>query len=114
MNGKFDTTLVKRPHQSEKYTTDQIEEITKCIQDPIYFIGTYCSIQHPVKGKLLFVPYEYQDRLLTSYHNFRFNINMLPRQSGKTTSAACYLLWYAMFHPDQVILIAAHKFAGAQ
>ena len=39
---------------------------------------------------------------------------MLPRQSGKTTTAACYLLWYAMFHPDQTILIAAHKYTGAQ
>ena len=39
---------------------------------------------------------------------------MLPRQSGKTTTAAGYLLWYAMFHPDQTILIAAHKYTGAQ
>ena len=41
-------------------------------------------------------------------------VNMLPRQSGKTTTAACYLLWFAMFHPDQTILIAAHKYTGAQ
>jgi len=39
---------------------------------------------------------------------------MLPRQTGKTTCAAIYLLWYAMFNPDQTILIAAHKYTGAQ
>ena len=39
---------------------------------------------------------------------------MLPRQTGKTTCAAIYLLWYAMFVPDQTILIAAHKYTGAQ
>ena len=39
---------------------------------------------------------------------------MLPRQSGKTTCASAYLLWYAMFHPDQTILVAAHKYTGAQ
>ena len=39
---------------------------------------------------------------------------MLPRQSGKTTCAAGYLLWYAMFHPDQTILVAAHKYTGSQ
>ena len=39
---------------------------------------------------------------------------MLPRQMGKTTCAAGYLLWYAMFHPDQTILISAHKFTGSQ
>jgi hypothetical protein len=33
---------------------------------------------------------------------------------GKTTTAAGYLLWYAMFIPDSTILIAAHKFSGAQ
>ena len=33
---------------------------------------------------------------------------------GKTTTAAGYLLWYAMFKPDSTILIAAHKYVGAQ
>ena len=33
---------------------------------------------------------------------------------GKTTTAAGYLLWYAMFVPDSTILIAAHKYSGAQ
>ena len=39
---------------------------------------------------------------------------MCARQTGKTTCAAGYLLWYAMFHPDVLILIAAHKYQGAQ
>ena len=39
---------------------------------------------------------------------------MLARQMGKTTSAAGYLLWYAMFHTDKTILIAAHQYSGAQ
>jgi hypothetical protein len=39
---------------------------------------------------------------------------MLGRQMGKSTTAAGYLLWYAMFMPDQTILIAAHKYSGAQ
>jgi hypothetical protein len=33
---------------------------------------------------------------------------------GKSTAAAGYLLWYSMFNPDQTILIAAHKYSGAQ
>ena len=39
---------------------------------------------------------------------------MLGRQMGKTTVAAGYLLWYAMFKPDSTILVAAHKQAGAR
>jgi len=38
----------------------------------------------------------------------------MPRQTGKSTSAAGYLLWYAMFVPDSTILVAAHKYTGAQ
>jgi hypothetical protein len=39
---------------------------------------------------------------------------MMPRQTGKSTSAAGYLLWYAMFVPDSTILVAAHKYTGSQ
>lgn len=34
--------------------------------------------------------------------------------SHNSTTAAGYLLWYAMFVPDSTILIAAHKYTGAQ
>ena len=59
-------------------------------------------------------PYEYQKRLINTYHNYRYSISMMPRQTGKSTSAAGYLLWYAMFVPDSTILIAAHKYDGSQ
>ena len=39
---------------------------------------------------------------------------MLGRQMGKSTCAGGYLLWYAMFVPDSTILVAAHKYTGAQ
>lgn len=113
----LDGVLIKKANQKETYTEQQITELLKCM-DPetgyLHFAKHFAYIQHPVRGKLLFEPFEYQERLMKSYHNFRFNINMLPRQTGKTTCAAIYLIWYAMFHPDQTILIAAHKYTGAQ
>jgi hypothetical protein len=113
----LDGVLTKKANQTQTFTKWQIEEIVKCM-DPedgyLHFARNYAYIQHPVKGKMLFQPYDYQIGLLHSYHNFRFNVNMLPRQAGKTICAAVYLVWYAMFHPDQTILIAAHKFTGAQ
>lgn len=109
--------LVKKAHTREKFTEEQVEDLLKCA-DPVdgylYFARKFFYIQHPVRGKLLFNPYEYQVGLMHSYHDNRFNINMLPRQSGKTTCASAYLLWFAMFHPDQTILVAAHKYTGAQ
>ena len=113
----LDGVLTKKAHTRETFTEAQVQDLLKC-SDPAtgyhYFVENYFYIQHPVKGKMLFEPFEYQKRLLDAYHNHRFNINMLPRQMGKTTCAAGYLLWYAMFHPDQTILISAHKFTGSQ
>jgi hypothetical protein len=63
---------------------------------------------------MAFKPYAYQEELLRSYHDHKYTIAMLPRQSGKTTCASGYLLWYTMFIPEAQVLIAAHKYTGAQ
>lgn len=106
--------LVKTPYKEELLDTHQIIEISKCVDDPKHFIRNYCYIQHPKKGRMLFELFEYQERLIDVYHGYRNSISMLPRQSGKSQCAGAYLLWYAMYHPDSTILIAAHVFRGAQ
>ncbi len=117
MAKSLEGVLIKKAHTQERFTEEQINDLLLC-SDPkdgyMYFLKNFFHIQHPVRGKVKFEPYDYQERLLHSYHDFRFNINMMPRQSGKTTCAAGYLLWYAMFHPDQTILVAAHKYTGSQ
>ena len=117
MAKSLEGVLVKKAHKQEKFTEEQVQHLLMC-SDPVegylHFSKNFFHIQHPTKGKMKFEPFEYQVRLLHSYHDYRFNINMMPRQSGKTTCAAGYLLWYAMFHPDQTILVAAHKYTGAQ
>ncbi len=113
----LDGVLTKKAHTKETFTEKQIESLLQCSNPDTgyhYFCENFFYIQHPVKGKMLFEPFDYQKRLLDAYHGHRFNINMLPRQMGKTTCAAGYLLWYAMFHPDQTILISAHKYTGSQ
>jgi hypothetical protein len=109
-----DTKLVKTPYKKEKFTPDEIKEIVRCSQDPHYFIEHYVWIQHPVKGRMKFDLFDFQRELLDAYHNHRYSIALISRQMGKSTAAAAYLLWYAMYNPDQTILIAAHKYSGAQ
>jgi hypothetical protein len=106
--------LVKQPYKKENYTESQIAEIIKSATDPIYFIREYMWIQHPTKGRVRFELYDYQVELIKCYHENKYSINMLGRQMGKSTCAAGYLLWYAMFVPDSTILIAAHKYTGSQ
>jgi len=88
-NKALDGVLTKKANQKETYTEEQIRGLVSCM-DPSnghhFFMKNYFHIQHPVKGKLLFDPYHYQTELIDSYHNFRFNINMLPRQTGKALS----------------------------
>ena len=112
-----DNVLVKKPHQATAFTQEQLQEFVKCsdpITGPEYFMSNYFYIQHPTKGRMLYQPFDYQVRLIDTYHNYRYSISLMPRQTGKSTSAAGYLLWYAMFVPDSTILIAAHKFTGSQ
>ena len=106
--------LIKAPYKKENYTENQIAEIVKSATDPVYFIREYMWIQHPTKGRVRFELYDYQVELVNCYHTNRYSINMLGRQMGKSTCAAGYLLWFAMFVPDSTILIAAHKHTGSQ
>ena len=113
----LDGKLVKTAHSTQKFTEQDILDLEQCMDPcngPHYFLDHFFYIQHPTRGKLKYEPFDYQRRLIDSYHQHRFNVNLLPRQTGKTTTAAGYLLWYAMFVPDSTILIAAHKYTGAQ
>jgi hypothetical protein len=111
-------SLVKDPYTKTKFKNDkELQDFIKCC-DPdtgyLYFMDNFFYIQHPTKGSMVYHPWDFQKRLINTYHNYRYSISLMPRQSGKSTSAAGYLLWYAMFVPDSTILIAAHKYTGAQ
>lgn len=110
---QVDFTLVKPANAKTTYTPKQVQEIKKCMEDPLYFMENFMWIQHPVKGKIPFVAYEYQKRLVEAYWKNTSVVALLPRQTGKTTTAAGFLLWYAMFNDDVTILIAANKFRAA-
>lgn len=117
MSKPLETALVKKPNARESYTEEQIREVIKCADPttgPEYFLTNYFYIQHPTRGRLRYEPYEYQKKLVQTYHNFRYSISLMPRQTGKSTTAAGYLLWYAMFVPDSTVLVAAHKYTGSQ
>ena len=112
-----ETVLIKKPNTRESFTETQLREVIKCadpISGPAYFLENYFYIQHPTKGRMRYSPFDYQKRLVDTYHNYRYSISLMPRQTGKSTTAAGYLLWYAMFVPDSTILVAAHKYSGSQ
>lgn len=117
MSKSLEGVLIKPPHLRVNYTEQQLDEFIACADPasgPLYFMDHFFYIQHPTRGRMMYHPFEYQRRLIHTYHNYRYSISLMPRQTGKSTSAAGYLLWYAMFVPDSTILVAAHKYTGAQ
>ena len=95
MSAYGDDRLIKKAYKKVKYTVQQLDELRACMHPdtgPAYFMNNFMWIQHPTKGKMKYAPFDYQEELIDTYHNYRKSINMLGRQLGKTTVAAGYLL----------------------
>lgn len=88
---------------------EQVDEIMKCGQDPCYFIKKYLYIQHPVKGRLPFELYPFQEECIQGFLDYKFNIVLKSRQLGLSTTTSAYCLWMAMFRQDANIMIMATK-----
>ena len=84
-------------------------EYAKCAQDPTYFLGKYGIIQHPVKGKVNFNLYDFQEKALHSFMKSDYNIVLKARQLGLSTLTAGYALWMMTFQQDKNILVIATK-----
>ena len=106
--------LLKNEGVPEEFTPQQIEEITKCVLDPLYFIKNYVYIINLDVGLTLFSLYEYQQDLIQASYDNRFSIFVTARQMGKTTTIAALLLYLAMFTSNDKIGVLANKKAKAR
>ena len=93
---------------------NQVSEIIKCGQDPVYFFNKYVKIQHPVQGLISFDTYDFQDECVNMFIENRFSIILKSRQLGMSTLTAAYASWLALFQKDKNILIIATKLSVAQ
>jgi len=66
------------------YSAEQVKEIIRCSQDPIYFIEQYCQIVSLDKGLIPFKLYDCQKKKVLTILNNRKVILMEGRQQGKT------------------------------
>lgn len=98
---------IKKPNLQCEYTPEQILELYRCSNDPIYFMKTYMKVRHPTKGSIPFDMYPYQERCIHAFENHRWSIVLAGRQLGKTTVIAAYLLWFACFKSEKYVLVAS-------
>lgn len=106
--------LLKKANISIEYTQEQIDEIIKCYDDPLYFAEHYVQIVTIDKGLQPFKMYPFQKKMIRRFHDNRFNICKLPRQSGKSTTVCAFLLHYAIFNDNVNIAILANKASTAR
>jgi hypothetical protein len=74
---------LKRLGVEISYTEEQVAEIVKCSEDPIYFIKNYVKIVNVDKGLIPFDMWPFQENMVNTFHNNRFCIAKMPRQVGK-------------------------------
>jgi hypothetical protein len=96
------------------YAPEQILEIQRCAEDPIYFIENYCKIVSLDHGLVPFKLYECQKRKVQTILNNRKVILMEGRQQGKTITSAACILWYTLFSENKTVAILANKAAAAR
>jgi len=105
---------LKKAGTQIQFTKKQINEWVKCKNDPIYFATHYIKIISLDEGLVPFNMYDFQKKILKDFHNNRFNIAKLPRQTGKSTTVVAYLLYYAIFYDSVNIGILANKASTAR
>mgnify|MGYP005988786509 FL=1 len=105
---------LKKTNVPVEFTKEQIKEYQKCMDDPIYFIQEYMKIVSLDEGLVPFNMYDFQKNMVQTFHDNRFTICKLPRQSGKSTTIIAYLLHYVLFNQNVNIAILANKSSTAR
>ena len=105
---------LKKAGTEIQFTKKQIQEWIKCKSDPLYFSMKYMQIINLDEGLVPFSMYDFQKKILMDFHENRFNIAKLPRQTGKSTTVVAYLLHYAIFNDSVNIGILANKASTAR
>ena len=105
---------LKKANVSQEFTEENIREYIKCKGDPVYFAKNYIKIVTLDEGLMPFEPYDFQEELISNFHQKRFNICKMPRQTGKSTTVVAFLLHYAVFNDSVNIGILANKASTAR
>ena len=114
VNQYLGNPLLKKANVPVEFTKEQIQEYQKCMDDPVYFIQEHMKIVSLDEGLVPFNMYDFQKNMVQTFHDNRFTICKLPRQSGKSTTIIAYLLHYVLFNSNVNVAILANKSSTAR
>jgi len=93
-----------------EYTKEELEELTKCANDVVYFANRFCySMTDEGVQQITLRPY--QEDMLEDFQDNRFVVMLASRQIGKTVTSSIFIAWYLCFHYDRNVMIVANKMA---
>ena len=114
MKSYVNNPLIKASHQTQEFTEEQIQEFVKCANSPEYFIVNYIKIVHLERGLVPFEMYDFQKKMVSTFHENRFTICKVGRQSGKSVTVIAYLLWFLLFNESVSVAMLANKSATSR
>lgn len=91
------------------FTQKELDEYLKCAEDPVYFAKKYVRIINVDRGLIPFDMWDFQEKMLQTFHDNRFSICKLPRQVGKSTTSVAYILHQVLFNENFVVAILANR-----
>lgn len=104
---------VRRPGETSEYTPENIMDLKRCMQDPVYFFENFVKVKHPTQGLVPFKLFDYQKRILDALMNHKDVCILASRQLGKTVIVAMYFFWQANFQDNREFVIASKNMSHA-
>ena len=101
--------LLKAAYVDQDWSEEQVGEYVRCQQDPLHFVSEHIKIVSVDEGLVDFDVRDYQKEMIDRFHNERFVICKMARQSGKSTTILAYLLHYILFNENVSVAILANK-----
>jgi hypothetical protein len=74
---------LKRLGVEISYTEEQVAEIVKCSEDPIYFIKNYVKIVNVDKGLIPFDMWPFQEDMVQTFHIYLCGYNKVLKLGTK-------------------------------
>ena len=86
---------------------ERLDEMSKILQDPIYFAEKYFYIVNLDAGRQLISIYPKQAEMIRSMCNYQRVVTLASRQCGKSTAYSIFALWYVLSNRDKGMYISS-------
>lgn len=100
--------MAKKTLDTKYLNADQLRILARVSRDPFFF-STFAWVVNPIKGRVQFNLYPYQNSVLYQFLKSRFCIILKCRQMGITELIALYCLWLTMYHDHKKVIIISIK-----